>query len=113
MSDTHVRKTTDHTSNRLFENALKAAKTLTGGDLDAILLAGDLIEGYDEPEAEVSRVKELLEANLDSAKTEFVVATGNHDYYFLPGINRTTSWADFLGDDFLYQNPAEETRMMR
>ena len=52
MSDTHVRKTTDHTSNRLFENALKAAKTLTGGDLDAILLAGDLIEGYDEPEAE-------------------------------------------------------------
>ncbi len=107
MSDTHVRKTTDHTSNRLFENALKAAKTLTGGDLDAILLAGDLIEGYDEPEAEVSRVKELLEANLDSAKTEFVVATGNHDYYFLPGINRTTSWADFLGDDFLYQNPAE------
>ena len=107
MSDTHIREAADHTSNRLFDNALKAAKALTGGSLDAVLLAGDLVEGYGGPEIQAAHAKAIIEANLDPAQTEFIIASGNHDYYLLPGLNATLGWADYLGGDFLYQAPVE------
>lgn len=103
MSDMHI-STTAGSHDTKFVNTLIKAKQLAGGsdNLKGVLVAGDI--GDSAPLSEYPIVKSYLDANINSATTEFLPAIGNHDAYFQGAFSGRNSFADILGS-YVYQHP--------
>jgi 3',5'-cyclic AMP phosphodiesterase CpdA len=79
LSDTHIQGL-DGTPSKKLASALDQVNTKAGGNLDAVLISGDLTDyGLPEQVTELKRVFDNSPVNLNT--TNFIFALGNHEYY--------------------------------
>jgi hypothetical protein len=79
ISDTHIQGTDGLPSQKL-ALALVQLNTKANGNLDALLITGDLTDyGLPSQVTELKRVMDNNKINLD--KTKFIITLGNHEYY--------------------------------
>jgi predicted MPP superfamily phosphohydrolase len=79
LSDTHIQGT-DALPSKKLTSALNQVNTKAGGNLDAIMITGDLTDyGLPEQVTELKRVFDNSKVNLNV--TNFIFALGNHEYY--------------------------------
>lgn len=79
LADIHIQGNNRPPSKK-FASALKQLLTKANGNLDALLIAGDLTD-YGLP-SQVSDLKRIMyNSGLNLTKTRFIFALGNHEYY--------------------------------
>jgi len=79
LSDTHIQGTEGIPSKKL-ESALAQIMKKSNNKIDALLITGDLTD-YGLPE-QVSELKRIIDnSKINSNKTRFIFALGNHEYY--------------------------------
>jgi hypothetical protein len=79
VSDTHI-QWKDAVPTKKLLSALSQLNAKANGKLDAILIAGDLTD-YGLPDQVVELKRVIDSSKIDLAKTRFVFAIGNHEYY--------------------------------
>jgi len=112
ISDTHI-QWKDAIPTKKLESALNQLNTRANGKLDALLIAGDLTDyGIPDQVAELKRV--IDNSKIDLAKTRFIFALGNHEYYNhqLQGAlwNGGYLFKDVFGDDVYKGSTKEEIK---
>lgn len=79
MSDVHVSSTGSKASTKL-TSALEQESSKAGGNLDAVLITGDLTD-YGKPE-QAAALKSVFDGSkVNLKKTKLIAALGNHDLY--------------------------------